>query len=356
MTSSDQNQHQYQKQAQENAQDYGQTPLNAESLAGVRILAVHAHPDDESLWTGLALAQWARRGADVSVVTCTLGEEGEVIGEKYQGLVTEHSGLLGGYRIAELQDALAALGVNRDDATGTSRPVFLGGVAHWRDSGMVGTPAANNPRAFVHSGREAVDALAAEYERIRPHVVVTYGPDGGYGHPDHIRAHNISHTAAQLQRRIDGWVPTHIWWCVTEQEQLEAGLAALRAAGDAPDGWRWPLPGELACVPGAKVDARVVGSPEDLSAKTAAMVAHATQLWVANGSVGDVNDSPRCCEHSDRIESGEMSVPLAFCLSNRIAQPLIDTESFILGADLDHDSDLPREILDRLDCLFTERR
>lgn len=240
-----------------------------------------------------------------------------------------------------------ALGVNRDEATGCSRPFFLGGAARWRDSGMAGTPAASNPGAFIHSGQEAVDALAAEYERIRPHVVVTYGPDGGYGHPDHIRAHNISHTAAQLQRRIDGWVPTQIWWCVTEQEQLEAGLAALRAAGDAPDGWRWPLPGELACVPESQVDARVVGSLEDLSAKTAAMVAHATQLWVANGSAGDVNDSPR---HSGQDR------PLAFCLSNLIAQPLIDTESFIMGADLDSGSGLPQEILNRLDCLFTERR
>ncbi|MGO1464953.1 MAG: PIG-L family deacetylase, partial [Candidatus Corynebacterium faecigallinarum] len=106
-------------------------------LQDVRILAVHAHPDDESLWTGLSLAQWARRGAEVTVVTCTLGEEGEVIGEKYAGLVADDHDILGGYRIAELQRALGELGVGR--------PRFLGGPGRWRDSGVGGAAAAGHP-------------------------------------------------------------------------------------------------------------------------------------------------------------------------------------------------------------------
>ena len=77
----------------------------------ITVMAVHAHPDDETLWTGLALAKARRLGHDVAVVTCTLGEEGEVIGEKYQALVDPQqyergTGMLGGYRIAELQLSL----------------------------------------------------------------------------------------------------------------------------------------------------------------------------------------------------------------------------------------------------------
>lgn len=318
-----------------------------DDLAGLRVLAVHAHPDDESLWTGLSLASWARRGAEVTVVTCTLGEEGEVIGDKYQGLVADRSGLLGGYRVAELQRALTALGVNRDAVTGGSRPRFLGGVAHWRDSGMAGTPPADHPRAFVHSGDAAVETLAAEIRDLRPHVLVTYGPDGGYGHPDHIRAHDITHAAVALLADAGEPVPARIWWCVTETEKLDAGLAALRSAGDAPAGWRWPEDGELASVPASRVDARVVGTDADVAAKRAAMSAHATQLWVADGETGDVIADPR---------TTAAGAPTAFCLSNRITQPLIGTESFMLGADFGDVSGLSPETLDRLDCLFAEGR
>ncbi|AGP31173.1 N-acetyl-1-D-myo-inositol-2-amino-2-deoxy-alpha-D-glucopyranoside deacetylase [Corynebacterium terpenotabidum] len=318
-----------------------------EDLVGLRVLAVHAHPDDESLWTGLALTQWARRGADVTVVTCTLGEEGEVIGEKYQALIADRSGLLGGYRIAELQRALAALGVNVDDLTGCARPRFLGGVATWRDSGMAGTPPAADPRAFVRSGDAAVDALVDEIERYRPHVLVTYGPDGGYGHPDHIRAHEVTHSAVAAQVAGRRWVPARIWWCVTETEVLDAGLAELRRAGDPPAGWRWPEPGELASVPARQVDARVVGTAADLAAKQAAMSAHATQLWVADGRTYDVIADPR---------TGADGAPVPFCLSNLITQPLVGTESYTLGERRDGESGLSTETLDRLDCLFAEGR
>ncbi len=321
--------------------------MTDQNLQGLRVLAVHAHPDDESLWTGLALTHWARRGAEVTVVTCTLGEEGEVIGDKYQGLVADRSGLLGGYRIAELQRALAALGVNHDGTTGSARPRFLGGVAHWRDSGMAGTPPADHPRAFVRSGDAAVDALRAEIAALRPHVVVTYGPDGGYGHPDHIRAHEITHAAVAAQADAGEWTPARIWWCVTETEKLEAGLTELRAAGEPPADWRWPLDGELASVPASSVDARVLGSAEDLAAKQAAMVAHATQLWVADGSAGDVIDTPR---------TSSDGAPVPFCLSNLITQPLLGTESFTLGERRDGESGLSGETLDRLDCLFAEGR
>lgn len=329
--------------------------MTDQNLQGLRVLAVHAHPDDESLWTGLALTHWARRGAEVTVVTCTLGEEGEVIGDKYQGLVADRSGLLGGYRIAELQRALAALGVNHDGTTGSARPRFLGGVAHWRDSGMAGTPPADHPRAFVRSGDAVVDALRAEIAALRPHVVVTYGPDGGYGHPDHIRAHEITHAAAAQaaqaeQEAGDGrWVPARIYWTAQERERVEAGLRELDTQGEPPQGWRRPAPGELATVPARVVDARVEGSEADLTAKRRAMVAHATQIWVADGSVTDVNDRAR-------TGTADSAGTIAYCLSNLIAQPLLDTESYTLGGEFPVRGGVSQETVNRLDCLFVEGR
>ena len=76
-----------------------------------RLLFVHAHPDDETLTTGATIAHYAARGADVHVVTCTLGEEGEVIGERYAQLAADHADQLGGYRIGELTAALRSLGI-----------------------------------------------------------------------------------------------------------------------------------------------------------------------------------------------------------------------------------------------------
>lgn len=306
-------------------------------LTGLRVVAVHAHPDDESIWGGLAMANWARRGADVTVVTCTLGEEGEVIGDKYASLVADDCDILGGYRIAELQRALGALGLGR--------PVFLGGPGRWRDSGMAGTPAAEHSRAFVNSGQRAVDQLGELFDEHRPHVVVTYGPDGGYGHPDHIRAHEITHRAAADAVGDGRWAPARIYWTAQERERVEEGLRALDAHGALPEGWRRAAPGDLATVPSRVVDARVEGSEQDVAAKRRAMAAHATQLWVADGSVSDVNDRPR-------YPSG----PVAFCLSNLIAQPLLDSESYTLGEEFSTRAGFSPDTLDRLDCLFAEGR
>src|SRR5260370_42606663 len=91
-----------------------------------RLLFVHAHPDDESLGTGATIAHYASRGADVRVVTCTLGEEGEVIGDRYALLAVDHADQLGGYRIAELTEPLSILGAGQ--------PMVLGGPRPWLDS------------------------------------------------------------------------------------------------------------------------------------------------------------------------------------------------------------------------------
>src|ERR1700742_1454973 len=113
-----------------------------------RMLFVHAHPDDESLSNGATIAHYTARGAQVQVVTCTLGEEGEVIGDRWAELAVDRADQLGGYRIGELTLALQALGV--------AGPVYLGGAGRWRDSGMVGTESRRRRRFIDADDREAV--------------------------------------------------------------------------------------------------------------------------------------------------------------------------------------------------------
>ncbi|MFM1723663.1 N-acetyl-1-D-myo-inositol-2-amino-2-deoxy-alpha-D-glucopyranoside deacetylase [Rhodococcus sp. PAM 2766] len=264
------------------------------------ILFVHAHPDDETLTTGGTIARCAAEGAEVTVLTCTLGEEGEVIGDQWAGLVADAADQLGGYRILELTAALRALGA--------SGPRFLGGAGRWRDSGMAGTPSARNPRAFVNADPdEAVGAIVAVIRELRPHVVVTYDPIGGYGHPDHVQAHRFT-TAAVEAAGTDAfpesgqpWDVAKFYWTVTEQSALEAGVAAI---ADVPTGWRMPDAGELPTVPDATVTA-AVDVASVLAAKRAAMRAHATQVTVA----------PSGAE---------------FALSNDVVQPILTVEHYAL--------------------------
>jgi N-acetyl-1-D-myo-inositol-2-amino-2-deoxy-alpha-D-glucopyranoside deacetylase len=265
-----------------------------------RLLLVHAHPDDETLTTGGTIARYVAEGAEVTVVTCTLGEEGEVIGDEWAQLTADRADQLGGYRVLELTRALNALGVDA--------PCFLGGAGHWRDSGMAGTPSAANPRAWVNADSdEAVAELVAVIRRARPHVVVTYDPVGGYGHPDHIVVHERVTAAVELSGTEDypaagaPWSPAKVYWTVTEKSALETGVAEI---GDLPDGWRLPDPGELPSVPDDHVTA-VVDVRGVLDAKRSAMAAHATQVIVASG--------------------GEQ-----FTLSNLVAQPVFGEEHFRL--------------------------
>src|SRR5690349_21302000 len=107
---------------------------------GRRLLLVHAHPDDESIATGATMAKYAAEGASVTLVTCTLGELGEIIPPDLAHLAADRDGGLGQYRIGELAAACAALGVTDHR--------FLGGAGRWRDSGMMGEPTNDDPRCF----------------------------------------------------------------------------------------------------------------------------------------------------------------------------------------------------------------
>jgi N-acetyl-1-D-myo-inositol-2-amino-2-deoxy-alpha-D-glucopyranoside deacetylase len=259
-----------------------------------RLLFVHAHPDDETMGNGATIAHYAALGADVRVVTCTLGEEGEVIGDRYALLAVDKADQLGGYRISELTAALAALGAGE--------PNFLGGVGRWRDSGMEGTPARRHPR-FIDAGEAAVEALVAFIEEFRPHVVVTYDPNGGYGHPDHIHAHVVT-TAAVAASARSGWAVPKFYWSVLANSAVEE---ALSEPHDVPDGWFLPAASDITfAFPDDKIDA-VVDARDQLPAKIAALRAHATQLTVT--------------------PDGRL-----LALSNNIALPISGVEHYVLVA------------------------
>jgi N-acetyl-1-D-myo-inositol-2-amino-2-deoxy-alpha-D-glucopyranoside deacetylase len=152
------------------------------------LLLVHAHPDDESIGTGATMAKYAAEGARVTLVTCTLGELGEIIPPDLSHLLPDE---LGQHRIVELDRACRALGV--DDHR------FLGGEGRYRDSGMMGLPDNDDPRSFWQANlEEAADALAKIIEEVAADVIVTYDANGFYGHPDHIQAHRVTQRAHEL--------------------------------------------------------------------------------------------------------------------------------------------------------------
>jgi len=260
------------------------------------MLFVHAHPDDESIGTGATMAKYAAEGAHVTLVTCTLGELGEIIPPGLAALAADRDDQLGGYRIGELGAACRALGV------GDHR--FLGGPGRWRDSGMIGTPGNDDPRAFWQADvDEAARDLAAVIREVRPQVMVTYDDDGFYGHPDHIQAHRVSYRAYQLAADpaviLDSggcdpappWQVSKFYASTTPQSQLDQEIEMLQAGAPggtvAPGAQRLPsgfrLPASAADlvygVPDEQVTTEIDASCY-LDAKLAAMRAHATQISV----------------------------------------------------------------------------
>ncbi|MET0457294.1 MAG: N-acetyl-1-D-myo-inositol-2-amino-2-deoxy-alpha-D-glucopyranoside deacetylase [Mycobacterium sp.] len=243
-----------------------------------RLLFVHAHPDDETLTTGATIAHYAARGADVRVVTCTLGEEGEVIGDQWAQLAVDGADQLGGYRIGELSLALRQLGV--------AAPIFLGGAGRWRDSGMVGSAPRARQRFIDADPKEAVGALVEVIRDQRPHVVVTYDGNGGYGHPDHIHAHRVTTAAiaaaAGPDYPGDPWQVPKFYWTVAAHSAVEEGVRAL-ADVELPAGWTLVAADEFPhTYADDDVDA-VVEAPESRGAKVAALRAHVTQVTVEPG-------------------------------------------------------------------------
>ena len=257
------------------------------------VLAVHAHPDDESITMGGTLARYVAEGARVTLVTCTLGEEGEVIGPDLAGLVAGAADQLGGYRLWELRRACRALGITDQR--------LLGGVGAFRDSGMAGSPSAAHPNAFVRAGSggpdhdRAVRELVRVIDEVRPQVVLTYDADGGYGHPDHITAHQVAMAAAAVSG-----VPRVL--AVVRPESVAVGLLSDLVV---PAGYLAAAPSDLGYLSGPDRPLLALAVGCYRAQRAAALAAHRTQV--------------------DLIDGG-------FALSNRIAQPLADQEFYAVLA------------------------
>jgi N-acetyl-1-D-myo-inositol-2-amino-2-deoxy-alpha-D-glucopyranoside deacetylase len=266
-----------------------------------RLLLVHAHPDDESIGTGATMAKYAAEGARVTLVTCTLGELGEVIPAELADLAWESGGGLGQYRIGELDAACRALGVTDHR--------FLGGPGRWRDSGMMGTPANDWPGSFWQADvADAASQLLAVIREVQPQVLVTYDANGFYGHPDHIQAHRVAWRAFEL---AEGLVSKFYATAIPRSVLAEA-MALLPDSpadgGQQVGGADFSRVESVDELPFGTADEKVttaIDARDYLDAKLAAMRAHATQIAV---------DSP------------------FFALSNNVGQRALGIEYYTLLA------------------------
>ncbi|MES9521273.1 N-acetyl-1-D-myo-inositol-2-amino-2-deoxy-alpha-D-glucopyranoside deacetylase [Streptomyces capoamus] len=261
-------------------------------LPSRRLLLVHAHPDDESINNGVTMARYAAEGAHVTLVTCTLGERGEVIPPELRHLTGP---ALGAHRRDELTAATAALGV-RDVR-------LLGGAGRYGDSGMMGLAENADPGCFWQADvDEAAGRLADVILEVRPQVLVTYDDNGGYGHPDHIQAHRVAMRAADLAAER-GHRIAKVYWNRVPRSVADAAFARLQ---DELSASPFDKSATVDDVPGVVDDARITTTIDGTAyaaAKAAAMRAHATQIEVAGS---------------------------CFALSNALAQPLFTTEYYEL--------------------------
>jgi N-acetyl-1-D-myo-inositol-2-amino-2-deoxy-alpha-D-glucopyranoside deacetylase len=274
-------------------------------LPARRLLLVHAHPDDESINNGATMARYAAEGVHVTLVTCTLGERGEVIPPELRHLA---GAVLGEYRFGELAAAMRALGV--EDFR------LLGGAGRYGDSGMMGLPDNDDPGCFWQADvDQAARELVQVILEVRPQVVVTYDDNGGYGHPDHIQVHRVALRAVELAAEA-GHRVAKVYWNRLPRSVAEEAFARLR---EDLAGLPFARAAVVGDVPGIVDDSRisaVVDGSGHAGAKAAAMRAHATQVAVADGAP-------------------------YFALSNELAQPLLAYEYYELvrGESGDGDDD-----------------
>jgi len=281
-------------------------------LAERRLMLVHAHPDDETINNGATMARYVAEGAHVTLITCTLGEEGEVLVPELAHLASDQDDALGEHRIGELANAMAELGVTDHR--------FLGGAGKYRDTGMIYNDEGNAD--VPHETRKdsfwqadlvtAANDLVPLIRELRPQVLVTYDQWGNYGHPDHIKAHRVATYAADLAAarsyREDfgpAWDIPKIYWTAMAESRMRSQLRLLREAGDTttfegmdPDG---PMPPMI--TPDRLIDC-VIDGEQFVDRKMNAMKAHATQITV---------DGP------------------FFALSNHLGQKIWGTECFQLA-------------------------
>jgi N-acetyl-1-D-myo-inositol-2-amino-2-deoxy-alpha-D-glucopyranoside deacetylase len=233
-----------------------------DSYKGYRILLVHAHPDDETINNGATMALYASLGASVTLVTCTRGEEGEVLVPGLIHLSSSQEDLLGSHREIELAKAMKALGI-KDYR-------FLG---NYRDSGMMGTEPNNRPDVFWQADLDTAALKLVEIiDEVKPHILITYDEIGGYGHPDHIQAHRVAMRASELST----WQIQKIYWNTMPKSVIAQGIEKMKEIGSDFFGAE-----SVDDIPFAKDDSLVtslVDGSDFVDAKLEAMKAHETQI------------------------------------------------------------------------------
>ncbi len=247
-----------------------------------RLLLVHAHPDDETIATGATMAKARAEGIDVTLVTCTLGEEGEILVPDVAHLAADQEDALGEHRMSELAAAMDALGVTDWR--------LLGGPGTYRDSGMIGTPANENPSCFWRADLlTATRDLVKIIREVRPQVVVTYDEFGGYGHPDHIQAHRVTMYAITLAAvpSFDPelgapWSVQKVYWPAFPKGVMRAGIEALRAMGDESE-FALMDPENIPFTVDDELVTTAIDGTAYLDQKLAALRAHETQVNVDGG-------------------------------------------------------------------------
>jgi LmbE family N-acetylglucosaminyl deacetylase len=230
------------------------------------LLAIFAHPDDETFGLGGTMARYAERGVPVTMLCATRGEVGEIAAGSAATPET-----LGAFREQELRDAMGILGVT--DVR------FL----DFRDSGMQGTPENGDPRNLINASTDAAIApIVAAIRERRPDVIVTWDASGGYGHPDHIATHH--HATAGYHAAADGsryahagppWLAPALFYTAIPIEEFGRMMQAMRDRGiDVPE---FAADESIAELPRVKANC-VIDVATYFERKMRAMLAHSSQI------------------------------------------------------------------------------
>jgi len=234
--------------------------------SGLRLLLVHAHPDDETINNGATMALYASLGVKVTLITCTRGEEGEVLVPELAQLASTHTDSLGDHRVVELARAMQALGIEDHRFLGEGKKLF-------RDSGMMGTEQNENPNTFWQADLEmAADLLVEVIDEVKPHVLVTYDEIGGYGHPDHIQAHRVAMRASEKAK----WQIEKIYWNTLPKSVIAEGIEKLKGTGT--DFFGAESADDVPFAADDSLVTTVIDGNKFVEAKMEAMKAHRTQI------------------------------------------------------------------------------
>ena len=231
------------------------------------LMAVHAHPDDESIGTGGILAKYAAEGVTTSLVYGTRGEAGQILNPEF--VAPEPGMSITHIRMRELQKALEVLQVQSTH--------FL----EYRDSGINASAEHRHPNAFAHADLgEATTRLVEIIRQVRPHVIVTYNENGSYGHPDHIMANRVTLKAFDAAGNpefsdglnLDPWQPLKLYYTAIPLARLRLFHQMALARGQEPG-----FDPEVLGTPDEKLTS-VIDVRDFLSQKLEALFSHQSQI------------------------------------------------------------------------------